>query len=304
MSEIKRGQVPWKRTVATPSAEVRSTSAAEAQAKLAASRRKARPLLDPANAVAFRGNLMTGEALDARKDFPPQGYNPPPSEMRAKRRVSLSKTYSRPSVVRHPSARDPFTPLKNPETRRSAMMQRLLNTNALVRDGFERAVGAKLVRNGRTDGVLTLAETPPGEIGVAKGAMGSGISQQSFYDALAAMDAAVMRQAAELAELQAQNGAGGDPGGTAGSYLGMPFGPGMPMFSAWGGEDQMDGLGASLGGLASNVAGEATGPGGSVDVATQKLSLSVQRMNQMYSLIGSMYTKYNESGGQAVNNIK
>lgn len=301
MSEIKRGQVPWKRSVATQNAELRPTAA---EAKVAAAKRRERPLLDPSNAVAFRGNLMTGEALDARKDLPPQGHNPPPREARAKRRAALAKTYARPAVTRHPSAKDPFARLRAPETQRSAILQRLVNSNELVRSGFERAVGAKLIRDGRTDGVFTLAETPPGEIGVSKGAMNSGITPESFYDMLAAMDAAVMRQAAELAALQAQKGAGGADGPTSGSFLGMPFGPGLPMFDAWGGEDAMSGLGASLGGLASNVTGVTSGSGNSVDVATQKVSLAVQRMNQMYSLIGTMYSKYNESGGQAVNNIK
>lgn len=306
MSEIKRGQVPWKRSVPNPNArpEASSVEQAQAQARLAAAKRRERPLLDPANAVAFRGNLMTGEALDARKDLPPQGYNPPPKEARMKRRATIGKTYARPAVTRHPSAKDPFTRLRQPETRQTAMMQRLVNTNEAVRNAFERAVGAKLIRDGRTDGVFTLAETPPAQIGVATGAMTSGVSQQSFYDMLAAMDAAVMRQAEELAALQAQKGGGGTSGDLSGSFLGMPFGPGLGMLDAWGGEDQSSGLGASLGGLASNVAGETSGPGASVDVATQKVSLAVQRMNQMYSLIGSMYSKYNESGAQAVNNIK
>lgn len=304
MSEIKRGQVPWKRSVATPAPRPEALQAAEARAKVQAARRRERPLLDPANAVAFRGNLMTGEALDARKDLPPQGFNPSPAEVRARRRATLAKTYARPQVRRHPSAHDPFTRLRDPATRRSAMLQRLVSTDGLVRASFERAVGAKLVRDGRTDGILTLVETPPGEIGVSKGAMSSGITPQSFYDMLAGMDAQVMRMAAEVAAMQAQRGAGGSAGVSSGSFLGMPFGPGLPMFDAWGGEDLMGGLGASLGALASNVAGVTEGSGNSVDVAVQKVSLAIQRMNQMYSLIGSMYSKYNESGSQAVNNIK
>src|SRR5688500_8893842 len=106
MEEIKRGRVPFQRTVETRPAEAKDVHAERAAA--AALRARQRPALTSAT-IAFKGNVLTGLSLDARKDLPPFLFNPPPKEIMAERRAVLAKTYAKPQgLAVHESANEIF----------------------------------------------------------------------------------------------------------------------------------------------------------------------------------------------------
>src|SRR5690242_14187707 len=99
MEEIKRARVPFPRTAQArtqETAEARATQAADEAKRAARARAKKRPRLDNTGAVAFRGNALTGAALDGRKDLPPKFSNLPPKTAMANRAARLAATYAKP----------------------------------------------------------------------------------------------------------------------------------------------------------------------------------------------------------------
>lgn len=326
MDEIKRGRVPWRRPTApelTPRGPAGTKGAQDPEilgARAAKTRSTPRPVLDNANAVAFKGNALTGAAsIDNRKDLPPFGWNPAPKAILARRRDKIEPTFARPAPEpQHVSADQIFARLKDPKTRAAAKLQHLINKNPVVRAAFERETGSRVVRDQRADGTITLFQ-PGSDVAVATGAM-TGAPQRDFYALLHAMDQAVQAQAAEVAALGTASGGSyyggssqfGLPGFPLSDGLGLPTGAGIGPSGLSDDEDE-DGFSAAIGGVNGlpTAPGFGTGPqrisqqeAGSVDTAAQKVQLLMSRVAQMYSLISGMFSKYNQNAQSAIGNLK
>ncbi|MCC7384344.1 MAG: hypothetical protein IT384_21035 [Deltaproteobacteria bacterium] len=330
MEEVKRGRVPFGRGSASSSVRpgapnVHALSEAAKNAEARAIARK-RPVLTHATAKAYTGNALTGVTLDARRpDLPPFLYNPPPAEIRARRRPKVERTYARPAPPpQHASAADPLRRIFNPKTRRVAIMQHVINTNPLVRAAFERSIVTRVVLNGRADGTITVVD-PNASIAVSTGAMTNAPPMQNFYDLLSQLDREVMEQAARVAATANSSTGAYNPSTTPPA---LPFGLGLE--STLGGEgpsgltptneDDPDSEEEGSIGLNAQSSGLTTGPAGgtmlptaaiannagnaSTDIESQKLNMIVQRLNQMYTLISGMFSKYNQNATSASNNLR
>jgi hypothetical protein len=276
MSDVKRTNVPWRMTrppqAQTPQAQLRgSTEARGAQpldkigqdTDVAPAQRKPRPSLREATAAAYKGNTLTGATLDARQDLPPFGFNPAPKEAMTKRRTKLAATYGKPAKLpQHASAAKLYARVLDARTRRAAVMQHRLNTDAVTRAAFEKKTSMQVVLDGRADGrisVVQAAETqavraapkvktsapitqrpgttptfPGAGSGVAVGAMTSGPasggssvrSMADIYAMLARMESSVQAQADVVAKAQSEQArANGYPGTDTAPFF--PFSSGV-----------------------------------------------------------------------------
>lgn len=324
MEEIKRGRVPWAAKKPMQKPGVGQVSAQTTQKARSAGRKKL-PHLDVAN-VAFRGNVLTGNTIDSRKDLPPFGFNPSPKRAMARRAQKLASTYARSAKpATHPSSTQEIARLRDPKTRRAAMLQRALNTRPAVQQGFERKTVTKIVPDRRADGTITAYDpNKTSEVKASVGAM-TNAPQHDFYAILAQMDEEVLRQANEVAKAQQQQSQSTSPSfypssAYLGSGLGLSSGDSQGMDGNWGGSEEEDGDGFNAGppssfgtqpltgspGIPSAVPYPTSGDGqsGSIDIKVQQVALLQQRVNQMYSLIGNMFSRYNQAATSTLQNLK
>ncbi len=329
MEEIKRARVPFKRTPiaepSRPSIDRLGDIDQAAETKVVA---KKRPVLTAPEA-GLRGNALTGVTLDARPDLPPFLYNPAPKEMMSRRRTQLSRTYApSPREPQHVSAKESLVRLMNPKTRAAAKLQRLLNINPVVRASFERKAVVKVIPDGRADGTISVMN-PGAGIGVSTGAITSApITPRSpsrdFYGMLHNLEVEVMEQVARVAATANSTSGAWQPSATGPS---MPIGSGLEASLSEGPtgissteEDEEEGgswssptADAAVGGMTAIPAGApaiptspATSNDGnkSTDIEAQKVNMLVQRLNQMYSLISGMFSKYNQAASSSINSLK
>ncbi|MFO0728203.1 MAG: hypothetical protein U1E65_30760 [Myxococcota bacterium] len=336
MEEIKRGRVPFQRPSMpqTRPAGVDNLKELDQTGEAQEIAKKKRPVLGTPEA-GLKGNALTGLTLDARPDLPPFLYNPKPKEMMARRKSRLAKTYAPPRELRHPTAGAELKRLMDPKTSAVAKLQRLVNTNPVVRAAFERKVVAKVVPDGRSDGTISVLPPTGGNTAVATGAMSMGgqtsgsssSPSRDFYEMLAKLERDVMNQVQKTAATATSS---------TGAWSSASVGPSMPIGSAMesslseaptgiSSDDSDDEDGGSWSSpTADSTSTAASGmtaiaPGApalpsntnssnagnaSTDIEAQKVQMLIQRLNQMYSLISGMFSKYNQAATASINSLK
>ncbi len=244
-----------------------------------------------------------GSDLDAGRIKIPAAFSlPAPSAILEVRRPFVGSTYYRDDSTRHPSADNPFRTLMHPRKRRGAMMNRKLQQNPDTRARFGTAVGALVMADGRSDGVISIQrDTAQARHAMAAQTGQAPIPQHPMYSGgsggiwaiMMAMDQAIIAEAARLGVAQSTGGGGN------GNLPGLL--DAMGAFSLKGDSSSSSGFGIS--GMTGNSGPNETSAG-SLDIKSMQLKRMIDKKTQMMDLYNQTITKYNESAKNIINNLR
>ncbi|MCK6548963.1 hypothetical protein L6R52_24170 [Myxococcota bacterium] len=277
-------------------------------------------------AALVEANKYAKTIADARTNLPPFGSNPTPKAARLALASTLGQTYFEAPKTEHPSASDPLRALLDPKRSKGAKLCRLLQTNASVRAKFEKIAGGVVALDGRGDGTVSMLPAPKkGTTAVATSAMTasgglpSAPSRDQVYEYLSAMDAAVMKAAAEVQAAQAQqNGTYDTATGSVdtgafsslgkGSLLGKPLDGSDEDESSEDEDNEHSVKMQSLALDASTGLGEKLNTvqmgNNSVDASTLQLKRLMDKRDQMYELYRQTVDKYGQSATKAIDAMR
>lgn len=275
-------------------------------------------------AALVEANKYAKTIADARTNLPPFGTNPLPKAARLALAATLQQTYFEAPKTEHPSASDPLRALLDAKKSRGAKLCHLLQTNASVRAKFEKIAGGVVALDGRVDGTVSMRPAgPKGATAVATSAMTtsgmpSSPSRDQVYQYLSAMDAAVMKAAAEVQAAQAQQNGTYDTDSSAfdtGAFSSLGKGSllGKPLDSS-DEESEEDEDGESPVKMQSLAMDASTGLGeklntaqmgnNSVDTSTLQLKRLMDKRDQMYELYRQTVDKYGQSATKAIDAMR
>jgi hypothetical protein len=234
------------------------------------------------------GNRFTKQVQDERIGLPPFGWMPAPSVRVAELRPFVQATYAMGAPKVHPSASDPFIRLWNPKTRRSAMLQRLINQDEHVRRSFGQVAGGTVVLDGRNDGTVCCTSSAlTGDAGSGSQGQSPAYHPLTMYDLFQQLDKQVQDEAAEVYKKQ-------NPGyGMIGIGLSGLMGMGVNM-----------GMNGPVAGVV-NAMQSIYGPDDSVeatDVAVFRLD--TDRLEQMYQLYRQITSKHNDNAKATIDHLR
>lgn len=238
------------------------------------------------------GNKFLGETQDARWNIAPALSNPTPSESAKDRGAYVRRSYFRNQLARHASAQDPFAGLLDKYAKKGVIASRMLSRDAAARARFEKQAALTVVPDHRADGAVSVHAMGAGS---SQPSGGSGVPANA-WDLFAAMDAAVLEEAAKLGNIAA---ASSDIYGTAAGSAGQASPSGYAGGMGEGGEGYFTGT-TQFGGTASATSSTS----GSTDEQTLVIKRMMDKRNQMYDLFKSVLDKHNESAKTAINNMR
>lgn len=236
------------------------------------------------------GNKFLGATQDSRWNIAPALSNPTPRESAKERGAYVRGTYHRNRMPRHASAKAPFEGLLNKYNKQGAIASRMLSRDPAARKRFEKQAALTVVPDGRADGAVSVHAMGAG------GAPSGGGVPANAWDLFAAMDAAIMEEAAKLGNIAA---ASSDIYGTAGGSAGQASPSGYFGGMGEGGEGYFTGT-TSMGGNVDATSSTS----GSTDEQTLVIKRMMDKRNQMYDLFKNVLDKHNESAKTAINNMR
>lgn len=229
------------------------------------------------------------DVSDERVGIAPAWSNPAPSEALRTRARFIHRTYHRERVPAHPSARA-LSALTG-RRRRGALMVRRLHRDPVVRQAFEKSTALQVVRDGRMDGTVSVAAMSAGRSATP---LVPGGGSNNLYSFLGAMDAAIIEQSKKL-------------GVYASSDPDVFFGDGRDL--------DLYGKGTQYGvpspsttgvfGMSDRNPAPATGDQSmGMDTRVMQLKRMMDKRNQMYDIVRTVFDKYNEAARTSIGNMK
>ena len=235
-------------------------------------------------------NKFMGGIQDARWNIAPPLHNPTPRESAKERGGYVRGSYFKARAQRHGSSRDPFPGLLNKFTKTGVIMSRKLTRDRVARQAFEKQAALTIVPDGRTDGAVSVSTHAM----TSGSAPSSGGVPQNAWDLFAAMDEAVMAEAAKLGSIAV---AGADIYGSS-AYLDQTSGRSPAGY--------MGGMGDNTFSGSSFVTDDSQNASttGSTDEQVLVIKRMMDKRNQMYDLFKNVLDKHNESAKTAINNMR
>ena len=245
------------------------------------------------------------EINDARVGLAPPWSNLDPMDALGTRARFIFKTYHRNRVPAHASAGG-LEGLMG-RTRNGAMMVRRLHRDPVLRQAFERSTALDVVRDGRTDGTVSVAAMS------ASARTGTtGPVPATLNDFLASMDTAILDYAKTLGVYSSTQpevffGEGRDlemiPGlneGKGGQFGESPSTSGVFGYGSGGAVTGSGGPFGAGGAPAPENGDQADG----IDTRILQLKRMMDKRSQMYDLVRSVFDKYDESARTAISNMR
>ncbi len=238
--------------------------------------------------TALAANKFMGETQDARWNIAPALTNPTPKDSMKDRGRLIGGTYSRNAAMRHSSSKNPFPGLMNKYSKQGVIMSRMLNRDSVARGRFEKQAALTVVTDGRTDGAVAVHAMNTG------GSTSSGGVPGSAWDMFAAMDEAILREAAKMGNVASAG---------AEIYGSSDYGNGSQPAGYFGGMGDAGSNTFSNGSFTSTTEGS-TGNTGSMDEQSLVIKRMMDKRNQMYDLFKNVLDKHNESAKTAIGNMR
>lgn len=280
---------------------------------------------------AQRTNRFSAELKDGRSSIAKPFANLTPTQALEERAAYLSGTYGTESSPKHASADSSLSNLLHPRRSQATKTNIALEQRPELRERVGTAVGALIVDDGRTDGVISVqrntastssAMTSSSSVSAPIAQPTQSYGTDNMWSIMMAMDQAILNEAARLglgqsAGLVSSTGAAGS---TTTDYLDAmglwSLTPDEGDVTEWMGFGQSSSTASTSSGMTSsaltstsstNTATGTTGTeddAGSLDVQIMQLKRMIDKKTQMMELYSQSMSKYNQSANNIITNMK
>ena len=268
----------------------------------------------------LQGNRFAGGLQDNRLRVAKAFSNPSPAVAQEGISAFVAGNYAQDGTAAHPSAQKPLKFLLNARKSAASIKSMALSQRPELSTRVATAVGAQVVSDGRTDGVVSIqrpASPSPGSGQYVPPPPSSRLN--TIGDILTAMDEAILLRAAELG-LGQGSGLGGTPAflEAMGLWSLKPDDGDAADWLGFGGYDESSGGSPSTssnntapspgnqhpGSAEAEVIAESGAGNSGLDVEIMRLKRDIDKKTQLMEAFSQSVTKYHQSAQNIITNLK